>query len=162
MNKIGLLAGSFDPFTLGHYDIASRAAKLFTNLYIGVATDTGSKRCVATPDERAEAVRKSVMDLPNVCVCTFDGFLTDFAKEIGATVFVRGIRTHKDLEYENALSTFYKSQWNEIESVYLISSPDFSHISGTAVRDIAVAGGSLDGYVCESAREFIRKIYGGR
>ena len=162
MNKIGLLAGSFDPFTLGHYDIASRAAKLFTNLYIGVAADTGGKRCVATLDERAETVRKSVIDLPNVCVCTFDGFLTDFAKEIGATVIVRGIRTSRDLEYENVLSTFYKSQWNEIESVYLISSPEVSHISGTAVRDIAVAGGSLDGYVKPSALEIIRKIYGGR
>ena len=162
MNKIGLLAGSFDPFTLGHYDIASRAAKLFTNLYIGVAADTGGKRCMANVDERAETVRKSVFDLPNVCVCTFDGFLTDFAKEIGATVIVRGIRTSRDLEYENVLSAFYKSQWNEIESVYLISSPEFSHISGTAVRDIAVSGGSLDGYVRPSALGVIRKIYGGR
>lgn len=160
MNNIGLLAGSFDPFTLGHYDIMSRAAKLFSHLYIGVAADTGDKRCVASIDERTEIVKKSVAGISNVCVYTFDGFLTDFAKDIGAQTVVRGLRTFKDFEYEKSLSQVYKSQYKDIESVFLISSPEYSHISGTIVRDLALSGGSLDGYVCEGARLLIEKIYG--
>ena len=162
MTDIGLLAGSFDPFTLGHYDIAVRAAKLFTHLYIGVAADTGNKRCVATLQERTEIVKKSVADISNVCVYTFDGFLTDFAKEIGASTVVRGLRTFKDFEYEKSLSQVYKSQWKDIETVFLISLPEFSHISGTIVRDLALSGGSLTGYVCESARKSVEKVFGRR
>lgn len=162
MNNIGLLAGSFDPFTLGHYDIASRAAKLFTHLYIGVASDTGSKKCVASLQERTEIVKKSVQNIPNVCVCAFDGFLTDFAREIGANIVVRGLRSFKDLEYEKSLAQFYKSQWNEIESLFLLSSPTVSHISGTVVRDLALTGGALGGYVCENALACIEEIYAKR
>ena len=160
MNNIGLLAGSFDPFTLGHYDIAVRAARLFSHLYIGVAADTGAKRCAASLHERTEIVRKSVADIPNACVCTFDGFLTDFAREIGANTVVRGLRTFKDFEYEKSLSQVYKSQWDEIESVFLISTPRFSHISGTIVRNLAASGGCINDYVCASARALVQEIYG--
>ena len=162
MNSIGLLAGSFDPFTLGHYDIALRAAKQFDWLYIAVASDTGDKRCMATLEQRTEIVKKSVADISNVYVYTFDGFLTDFARDIGARTVVRGLRTFKDFEYEKSLSQVYKSQYSEMESMFLISSPQYSHISGTIVRDLALSGGSLNGYVCPAARELIEKIYGRR
>ena len=162
MHNIGLLAGSFDPFTLGHYDIASRAAKQFGTLYIAVANVTANKRCVATVSQRMEIVQKSVADIPNVQVVSFDGFLTDFAKELGACTVVRGLRTFKDFEYEKSLSQVYKSQWSEMESVFLISSPSFSHISGTIVRDLALSGGSLVGYVCSQAIALVEKIYGRR
>ena len=162
MKDNGLLAGSFDPFTYGHYDIAARAAKLFSHLYVAVAADTGNKRCVTSLDERMEIVKKSVADIPNVYVYAFDGFLTDFARDIGASTIVRGLRTFKDFEYEKSLSQVYKSQWSDIESVYLISTPEYSHISGTIVRDLALSGGSLGGYVCPSARNLIEKIYGRR
>lgn len=160
MNNIGLLAGSFDPFTIGHYDIASRAAKQFATLYVAVASDTGDKKCVATLAQRTEIVRRSLADIRNVAVVTFEGFLTDFAREIGARTVVRGLRTFKDFEYEKSLSQVYKSQWSEIESVFLISTPEFSHISGTIVRDLALSGGSLGGYVCPSARALVEEIYG--
>ena len=100
MKDNGLLAGSFAPFTYEHYDIAARAAKLFSHLYVAVAADTGDKRCVASLDERMEIVKKSVADNPNVYVYAFDGFLTDFARDIGASTIVRGLRTFKDFEYE--------------------------------------------------------------
>lgn len=160
MHSIGLLAGSFDPFTLGHYDIAQRAAKQFGTLYVAVASDTGDKRCVATLSERTEIVRKSVAGISNVQVVTFEGFLTDYAREIGAHTVVRGLRTFKDFEYEKSLSQVYKSQWKDIESVFLISSPEYSHISGTIVRDLALSGGSLQGYVCPKAVALVEKIYG--
>ena len=160
MKNNGLLAGSFDPFTLGHYDIASRAAKLFSHLYIGVAADTGNKQCRADLRERTEIVKKSVTGISNVCVCAFDGFLTDFAREIGASTVVRGLRTFKDFEYEQTIARVYKSQWKEIELVYLISSPAFSHISATVVRDLVQAGGAIEGYVRPHAVASIEKIYG--
>ena len=162
MLNIGLLAGSFAPFTLGHYDIAQRAAKQFATLYVAVAADTGDKRCIATLEERTELVRKSVANIPNVQVVTFEGFLTDYAREIGARTVVRGLRTFKDFEYEKSLSQVYKSQWAEIESVFLISSPEYSHISGTIVRDLALSGGYIGAYVCPQAVSSVEKIYGKR
>ena len=75
---------------------------------------------------------------------------------------MRGLRTFKDFEYEKSLSQVYKSQWKDIETVFLISLPEFSHISGTIVRDLALSGGSLTGYVCESARKSVEKVYGRR
>lgn len=162
MDSIGLIAGSFDPFTLGHYDIASRAAKLFSTLYIAVANNTGDKKCVATLSERTEIARRSVEDIPNAKVVTFDGFLTDFAQKVGARTVVRGLRTYQDFEYEKSLSQVYRSQWSEIESVFLISTPAYSHISGTIVRELAVAGGALDGYIRAQATLLVEKIYGRR
>ena len=129
---------------------------------MAVAADTVDKKCVASLDERMEIVKKSVADIPNVYVYAFDGFLTDFARDIGASTIVRGLRTFKDFEYEKSLSQVYKSQWSDIESVYLISTPEYSHISGTIVRDLSLSGGSLGGYVCPSARNPIEKIYGRR
>ena len=162
MDNVGLLAGSFDPFTLGHFDIAARAAKLFSVLYIAVANNTGDKHCVAGIEERTDIVRRSTSDISNVQVVTFDGFLTEYARRIGAHTIVRGLRTFKDFEYEKSLSQVYKSQWQDVESVFLISSPAFSHISGTIVRDLARSGGALGGYVCPQATALVEKIYGRR
>lgn len=160
--NVGLFAGSFDPFTLGHYDITVRAAKLFSHLYVGVAGDTGNKKCKASLDERTEIAKKSLAGVSHVTVCPFDGFLTDFAREIGAYTVVRGLRTFKDFEYEQTIAKVYKSQWSEIELLYLISSPEYSHVSATVVRDLVNGSGNLDGYVCGGASASIQNIYGRR
>lgn len=162
MADIGIFAGSFDPFTLGHFDIAERAAKLFSRLYIAVASDTGNKKCIASVAERTEIVRKSVMGLKNVTVESFDGNLTDFARKIGAFTVVRGLRTFKDFEYEQTIARVYKSQYSDIELVYLISSPKYSKVSATAARALVRSGASAEEMVCAHAYGDIRKIYGRR
>lgn len=162
MYKNGLFAGSFDPFTTGHYDIAVRASKLFDKLYIGVADDTGNKRCIATLAERVKIAESSVADIPNAVVCPFSGLLTDFAAEKQIFAVVRGLRSSEDLDYESALAAVYKSQLADIEAIFLIAQPSLAHVSSDAVRSLFRLGGKLDGYLCKPARDLIEKIYGKR
>ncbi len=162
MKGTAVFAGSFDPFTVGHYDIVSRAAEFFDKIVIGVAADTGNKRCVLSLEERKQIVEESVKDLKNTEVKTFENFLVDFAKENGAKVILRGLRTFADFEYEKALGEVYKSQNDKLEIFYLISSHDCCHISSTVVRDLARLGGSVDGYIQKNAEGLVKKFYSKR
>lgn len=155
--KITVLAGTFDPFTLGHLDIARRAAAIFDKVIVGVA-DTGERKA-APIDVRLEIARLSVADTANVEVRPFTGFLTDFAAAAGASVLVRGLRTYNDFEYEKALYEVYKSQRPELETVYIMTAGAYSHISGTIVRELARLGGDLRGYVAPSAVDTVKKYY---
>lgn len=159
MLKIGLFAGSFDPFTMGHYDIVARAAKLFDTLYIGVAQNTGAKKCLLTLDERVQIVKKSVENIKNIIVEPFDSFLVDYAVKIKADAVVRGLRTSNDFEYEKALTEVYKSQNESIETLYLISSHSYCHISGSIVRELAAMNGSVKGYVHPNTESLVIKFY---
>lgn len=159
MNKIAVFAGSFDPFTIGHYDIVSRASEFFDKIIVGVAEDTGAKRCCLSLDERKQIAEASLSDIANVEVKTFKSFLVDFAKENGAKVIVRGLRTAGDFEYEKSLSEVYKSQNSELETFYLISSHDYCHVSATVVRELARLGGSVDGYIQKNAEGLVKKFF---
>lgn len=156
----GVLVGAFDPFTRGHYDIVCRAAKLFTNLYLGVADDTGAKRCVCDTATRAKIAEMACRDLPNVQVMPFSGLLTDFCRKVGAYTVVRGLRTFADFEYEKSLSAVYKSQCVEIESVFLLSDPSQAHISGTFVRSLCKAHGDITSFVMPATLSMIEENYG--
>ena len=159
MNGIAVFAGSFDPFTIGHYDIVCRAAKVFDKVIVGVAEDTGGKGCVLMPEQRAQIARASLLDVKNAEVKTFENFLVDFAKANGAKVIVRGVRTFADFEYEKPLGEVYRKQNKALECIYLISSSSVSHISSSIVRQIASLGGNLEGYVCHNAEKTISKLY---
>lgn len=162
MEKTAVFAGSFDPFTIGHYEIVARAAKFFDKIIVGVAADTGGKRCVASLAERELMAKASLKDVKNAEVKTFENFLVDFAIENNAKVIVRGLRTFADFEYEKSLSEVYKSQNGEIETFYLISSHNYCHVSGTIVRELARLGGSVDGYIQKNAEELVKKFYSQR
>lgn len=157
--KTAVFAGTFDPFTLGHRDVAARAARLFDKIIVAVAADTG--RAAAGLDDRLNIVRASIADLPNVEAAPFTGFLTDFAASVGADILVRGLRTYNDFEYEKSLYEVYRSQ-RDVEAAYIMTSGQYSHISGSVVRQLAGLGGDLTGFVCESARKDIMRIYGKR
>ena len=159
MGRIAVFAGSFDPFTTGHYDIVSRAAGFFDKIIVGVAADTGGKRCILSVSERELIVKASLKDIENAEVKSFGSFLVDFAHENGASVIVRGLRTLADFEYEKALSEVYKSQNADLETFYLISSHNFCHVSGTIVRELARLGGNIEGYVQKNAEDLVKKFY---
>ena len=159
-NNDGVLVGAFDPFTRGHYDIVRRAARLFTNLYLGVADDTGDKRCVCDVSVRAKIAETACRELPNVHVRPFSGLLTDFCRTVDAYTVVRGLRTFADFEYEKSLSAVYKSQCDAIESVYLLSDPLQAHISGTFVRSLCKAHGNITSFVMPATLSLIEKNYG--
>lgn len=146
-----VFAGTFDPFTLGHFEIAERAAKRFDEVIVAVA-DVTSKTCMFSLEKRVELAKKSISSLKNVKVMPFGGFLVDFMKKNGATVFVRGLRNSVDFEYERNLYNVYKSQDENVEGCYFMASNEYLHISSSLVREVLSIGGNAEKYVREEIR----------
>jgi len=140
-----VMPGSFDPFTLGHWDVLARAARLFDEVIVAVGMNIG-KQSLFTTDERVAMVRQAVAGLPSVTVAAFDDLLVDFCLAQGATVVVRGARGGADFEAEWAMANMNHSLGG-IETVILPASPKVSFISSTLVRQVARAGGDVTPYV---------------
>lgn len=149
MNNKAVFAGTFDPFTLGHYEIVKRASEQFSTLYVAVSES--GKNCKFSLKKRVRIAQLSLQNLPNVVVIPFKGFLVDFMKENGITVYVRGLRNSMDFEYERNLYLAYKSQDEKIEGVFYMSSPQNVHISSTLVREILAFDGDVSKYVVADA-----------
>ncbi|MBE5731536.1 MAG: pantetheine-phosphate adenylyltransferase [Clostridiales bacterium] len=157
--KKAVFAGTFDPFTIGHYDLVKRAAEVFDEVIVGVAGNGSKKKCVASIEQRAKIASMSMFDIKNVSVKVFDGLLTDFASENGAKYLVRGIRNGVDFEYEKNLMAVYQATNPEIEIFYLISQPTLSFVSSSFIKDLKFLNGEIDKYVCANALELIKEIY---
>lgn len=152
-----IFAGTFDPFTLGHRRTVERAKKLFGEVVIAVAADTGKN--TAPFDKRIAIAKAATADLIGVSVEGFGGLLTEYVKKKGECVLVRGVRNAIDLEYERELTRAYMSLGG-VDAVFLISNADVEHISSTVVRSIAAFGGAIDGYVVKDTEDIIKGVYG--
>jgi pantetheine-phosphate adenylyltransferase len=140
--------GSYDPVTYGHIDIITRAANVFDNLIVGVVNQpVRKKKTVFDADERAAFIQAEVEKLGNVQVKPFDTLLVDFAREHGAKAIVKGLRAISDFEYEFEMNQLNRKMAPEIESVYLMSSPEFSFLSSSGVKELAMFGGDIGGLV---------------
>jgi pantetheine-phosphate adenylyltransferase len=137
--RIALYPGSFDPVTLGHEDIVRRGAQQFDQLTVGVGINP-EKSPLFTPDERVELLRQVFADLPNVQVTSFHGLTVDFARSIGATVMLRGLRTVSDMEAEFTMALANHALAADVETLFLMASERYSHISSTLIRQIAHMG----------------------
>ena len=131
--------GSFDPLTLGHEDIIRRGAKLFDQLTVGIGINP-DKMPLFSSDERVALCRKVLSDLPNVSVDCFEGLAVDFVKSCGAQIMLRGVRTLTDIETEFTMSLANRTLAPEIETVFLMSSDKYTHISSTLIKQIAQMG----------------------
>lgn len=151
---IGLYAGSFDPVTLGHEDIVTRALRLVDRLVVAVAVNSG-KSPMFTVEERVEFLRLTLRD-ERVEVRAFDGLLVDLARAVGATVLVRGVRNVTDYDYEVQMGRMNRQLAPEIETVFLAPSADVAHVSSTFVRDIARHRGDLTGVVEPAVADALR------
>jgi pantetheine-phosphate adenylyltransferase len=138
--------GSFDPLTSGHIDIIDRAATLFDRVIIGVLSNS-SKAPLFGADERLAIAREHFATNPRIEVEAFDGLLVEFARRHHATVVVRGLRGISDFDYERQMAIMNRHLHPALETVFLMPSPRFMHVSATLVRDIAARGGSLAGLV---------------
>ncbi len=132
--RVAVFAGSFDPFTIGHDDIARRALRLFDKLVIVVARNP-EKRYMFTAEERVEAIRKLYRDELRVSVVAYGGMIVDIAAEVGARFQVRGVRTTIDFEYERVAAE-YNDKLGGLETVLLYSKPQYSTISSTSYRTL--------------------------
>jgi len=139
---LAVYPGSFDPITCGHLDIARRAANIFEHLIVAVAEHSGKNMLFST-DERAELVRASVADLPNVEIRTFSGLLTDFVRQTGARVIIRGLRAVSDFEYEFSMSLMNSHLAPEIETMFLPTSEGYSFISSSMIKEVYRLGGDV-------------------
>lgn len=132
--RVAVFAGSFDPYTIGHDDIAWRALRLFDRLVIVVARNP-EKHYMFSTEERVEAIRKLYRDERRVSVMAYGGMIVDIAAEVGARFQVRGVRTAIDFEYER-VEAEYNDKLGGLETVLLYSKPQFSTISSTAYRTL--------------------------
>ncbi len=154
MNNKAVFAGTFDPFTLGHYELVEKASRVFDEIIVAVALS--EKQCKFSLDARIEIAKRSVSSIKNATVMSFSGFLTDFMKEVGAKTFIRGIRNTIDFEYEKNLYNAYKSFDSKIEGVYLIPSPNLSHVSSSLVREVLDLNGDVSALIRPEATELIK------
>lgn len=146
MNKIALYAGTFDPITYGHLDIIQRALNFVDTLIIAIAQNK-NKKPTLTLDERTNIIKQLVECHHQVKVLSFDNLLVDFAKAQGATILIRGIRNSSDFNYEYQLANTNKALAPALETVFLLPSSTFSHISSTFVREINELGGNISAFV---------------
>jgi pantetheine-phosphate adenylyltransferase len=144
--RLAVFAGSFDPITNGHVDLIQRAAALFDRLIVAVLANA-DKRPLFGVDERMEMIRGAVGHLPRVEVETFGGLLADFVRRRGATAVIRGLRTATEFSDEWQMALMNRHLYSGCETVFLLPSAEFTHISSRLVREIASLGGSLDGLV---------------
>jgi len=141
-----IYAGTFDPLTRGHEDLARRASTLFDSLILGVA-DSRAKKPFFTLDERLEMARQALGDLRNVEIVGFTGLLIDFARKHNARVVVRGLRAVSDFEYEFQLAGMNRNLNPDMETVFLTPSEQHMFTSATLVREIAMFGGDVSKFV---------------
>ena len=129
-------AGSFDPVTLGHVDIVRRGARLFERLVVGIGINP-DKQPLFSPDERVALMKEIFSDLPNVEVICFEGLTVEFVRQQQAAVMLRGVRTVSDIELEFTMTLTNRVLEPGIETVFLMASERFSHISSTLIKQIA-------------------------
>lgn len=144
--RIAVYPGSFDPITNGHLDIVKRASKLYDKVIIGVL-DNSSKNPMFSPTERKEMIDANIKDIPNVSCDVFSGLLVDFAKQNGATVIIKGLRTVADFEYEFQMALLNKALNPEYETMFMMTDSKYSYISSSMVKEVAKYNGELDGLV---------------
>ena len=140
--------GSYDPVTMGHLDIISRASKVFDNVIVGVVNQPVRKqKTLFDADERVGFIEEAVAELGNVQVKPFGTLLVDFAREHGATAIVKGLRAISDFEYEFEMNQLNRKLAPEIESVYLMAAPQFSFLSSSGIKELSMFGGDVKGLV---------------
>jgi len=139
--KIAVFPGSFDPITLGHLDIVERAVPLFDQIIVAIGTNA-AKKYMWSIEERQEFIENTFDNHPTVLVKTYQGLTADFCKLEGAQFILRGLRNTTDFNYEQTIAQA-NHKVNGVDSVFVICSPEYSHISSSIVRDIARNGGNI-------------------
>jgi len=149
-NRVAICPGTFDPITLGHLDVISRASAMFDELIVGVVNIPWRKgSTLFTAEERVNFVRNATMDLPNITVEPFSTLLVEFARQRGAMAIVKGLRAISDFEYELEMNQLNRQLASDIESIYLMASPQYSFLSSSGVKEIATFGGDVSELVPE-------------
>ena len=158
MNKTVICPGSFDPVTLGHLDVITRASKLFDRVIVGVLVNS-SKKPIFSIDERIELLKEVTEHLNNVEIVGFNGLLAQYCEEHGVDAIVKGLRAVTDFEYEFQRALFAKYLDDDIETVFIMTNNKYSFVSSTGIRALAKFGGKLDGLVPDDVKEKLEERF---
>lgn len=160
MPTIAIYAGSFDPITRGHEDLIHRSREFVDKLVVAVANNS-SKKPLFSPDERVDLIRRVAGSDPGVEVLQFQGLLVNFAREVGASLIIRGLRAVSDFEYEFQMALMNRNLSPGLETVFMVPSVETTYISSSIIREVAQFGGDLDGLVHPAVAEALRDKFAG-
>jgi pantetheine-phosphate adenylyltransferase len=145
---IAVCPGSYDPITNGHIDVITRASQIFDEVIVTVVNASVRKdRALFSAEERVGFIESATSHLPNVRTDTFDVLIVDYARRVGATAIVKGLRAISDFEYELEMNQLNRHLADDIESVYLMAGPQYSFLSSSGVKEIATFGGDVSALV---------------
>lgn len=156
--RIGVYPGSFDPVTRGHEDLIRRSLAFVDRVVVGVAVNV-VKQPLFTLEERVALLRETIR-LPQVEVRSFDGLLVEFARSVGATLIVRGLRAVSDFEYEFQMALMNRTLDPKLETVFLVPAFDLTYLSSSLVREVARFGGDVSPLVQPVVQQALRKKFG--
>lgn len=153
-----LYPGTFDPVTMGHLNVAQRAARLFDTLIIAIY-DTPSKSLLFSTGERVGMMREAVAGLPNVAVRPFSGLVVQTAREVGAAAIIRGLRSGPDFEYESQMFFMNRRLEPQVDMVSLMSDQEHTFISSSLLKEVAQLGGDIAGMVPPHVAQAVAQKY---
>jgi pantetheine-phosphate adenylyltransferase len=151
--------GSYDPVTNGHLDIIRRTAGIFERVVVGVVRDPQHKATMFSVEERVAFLREALADVPNVQVEVFSDLVVEFARRFGARTMVKGLRAISDFEWEFQMHHLNRNLAPEVETMYLMSSPQYSFLSSSGVKEVASFGGNVDDLVPEAVAKRFRELF---
>jgi pantetheine-phosphate adenylyltransferase len=159
--RIAVCPGTYDPVTVGHLDIIRRAAVIFDRVVVGVVRHPRHKTTLFTLEERIRFLEGSLADLPRVSVTGFATLVVEFARQHGACAIVKGLRAISDFEWEFQMNNLNRGLAPEIETIYMMSAPQYSFLSSRGVREIASFGGPVGDYVPEAVAQRLKELNAG-
>ena len=151
--------GSYDPVTNGHIDIIRRTAEIFGRVVVGVVRDPQHKATMFTVEERVGFLREALAGVGNVEVDVFSDLVVEFARRWGARTMVKGLRAISDFEWEFQMHHLNRKLAPEVETMYLMSSPQYSFLSSSGVKEVASFGGNVDDLVPEAVARRFRELF---
>jgi pantetheine-phosphate adenylyltransferase len=152
-----LYPGSFDPFHNGHLEIVERAARLFDRVVVAAMRNPQKGEPLFSLDERRAMLEESLAHLPNVEITSLSKLVVDVARDVGASIIVKGLRAVSDFEYEFQMALMNRQLWPEIETIFLAPDTQYSFLSASLVREIASLGGDVSEFVPPLVLEHLRK-----
>ena len=151
--------GSYDPVTNGHIDVITRASGIFDRVVVGVVGNPHHKKPMFSLDERVSFLRQALVDLPNVEVDVFSQLVVDFARKWEAKAIVKGLRVISDFEWEFQMNQLNRTLAPDVETVYVMASPQVSFVSSSGVKEIAAFGGDVSALVPEPVARRFRELF---
>ena len=146
--RTALFPGSFDPFTIGHYEVLESALKIFDKVIVAVGYNSAKKGFFA-PQTRVEIIKQATANLKNVEVCTYSGLTIDLCHQLGVKNIIRGLRTTTDFEMESVIAQANKKMAPDVSTVFIPACQEYSFISSTVVRDILIHKGNAKQFLPE-------------